>query len=219
MLAALAGLLAGSIHVVSGPDHLAAIAPLTIDSRRRAWTLGLRWGLGHVLGTLAIAGIAWIARTWIAIDMLSSAAERVVGVTLIAIGVWGLSRALRQRVHAHSHLHGELEHAHVHAHLKTHAHAAPRHRHPHVALLVGVLHGMAGTSHLVAVLPALAMPTTTALASFLAGFALGSIAAMMVFASALGRLANRGSTRFLRWSFAASSSAAIAVGLVWLTLG
>jgi len=47
MLAAtLAGLAAGLIHVLSGPDHLAAVAPLA-GGRGRAWRAGFLWGLGH----------------------------------------------------------------------------------------------------------------------------------------------------------------------------
>ena len=37
------GLLAGSVHVVTGADHLAALLPLSIGRRRGAWALGARW--------------------------------------------------------------------------------------------------------------------------------------------------------------------------------
>jgi hydrogenase/urease accessory protein HupE len=40
-----AGFLAGFLHVLSGPDHLAAIAPYSVDGRVRAWRTGVRWGL------------------------------------------------------------------------------------------------------------------------------------------------------------------------------
>ena len=55
--AALAGLTAGLIHVLSGPDHLAAVAPLAND-RSRAWRTGFLWGLGHSGGVFAVALLA-----------------------------------------------------------------------------------------------------------------------------------------------------------------
>ena len=44
------GLLAGSMHVVSGPDHLVALAPLALHDKKRAYGVGALWGLGHGVG-------------------------------------------------------------------------------------------------------------------------------------------------------------------------
>ncbi len=51
MLPALSGFFAGIAHVASGPDHLAAVAPLAIGKRRSlsAAAIGASWGLGHRL--------------------------------------------------------------------------------------------------------------------------------------------------------------------------
>ena len=48
------GLFAGFVHVVSGPDHLAAIAPYALDAKARAWRAGVRWGFGHSAGVLGM---------------------------------------------------------------------------------------------------------------------------------------------------------------------
>ena len=64
MLSALTGLLLGAWHVVSGPDHLAAVTPLVLGpdhehvvstsgsfaSERKPSRIGLAWGLGHASG-------------------------------------------------------------------------------------------------------------------------------------------------------------------------
>ena len=50
-----AGLAAGALHVWSGPDHLAAVAPLAVRGRRRSWAVGMRWGIGHSAGVAAVA--------------------------------------------------------------------------------------------------------------------------------------------------------------------
>ena len=40
MTLALAGLVAGAVHVLSGPDHLAAIAPYAVADKARSWRTG-----------------------------------------------------------------------------------------------------------------------------------------------------------------------------------
>lgn len=44
------GFAAGGIHVVTGPDHVAAVAPPDIDPRSECWKAGLMWGIGHPMG-------------------------------------------------------------------------------------------------------------------------------------------------------------------------
>ena len=52
------GMLFGMLHVVTGPDHLSAIATLSAGMQKRdAFALGIRWGLGHSSGLLLVAGI------------------------------------------------------------------------------------------------------------------------------------------------------------------
>ena len=36
-----AGIIAAMLHVISGPDHLAAVTPFAIESKRKAWKIGL----------------------------------------------------------------------------------------------------------------------------------------------------------------------------------
>ena len=49
-----AGLLASMLHVIMGPDHIAAVIPFAIEAKRKAWKIGLFWGLGHIFGMLLI---------------------------------------------------------------------------------------------------------------------------------------------------------------------
>jgi NAD(P)-dependent dehydrogenase (short-subunit alcohol dehydrogenase family) len=50
MLTALSGVVAGVFHVLSGPDHLAAVAPLAASDRGRSVRAGWTWGAGHASG-------------------------------------------------------------------------------------------------------------------------------------------------------------------------
>lgn len=224
MIVAFTGFVAGCAHVLSGADHLAAIAPLAADGRQRSWITGLRWGLGHALGVAVIGALALTTRAVLPIDRLSTVAERIVGIALIAIGSWGLWKAFATRVHVHAHEHDGLSHVHVHAHAHRHEPttvAAP-HAHGHAAFAVGALHGLAGSSHLLGVLPSLALPTTEAAVLYLAGFGCANLFAMAGYASVIGALATRLATkgpRALRALLVTSAALAIAVGGAWLTIG
>jgi len=226
-IAAISGFIAGLIHVLSGPDHLAAVAPLAADSNRRHWLTGFDWGLGHTSGVLFVGLLALLLRELIPVEALSSWGERVVGVVLIGIGLWGVRRALGLQVHVHRHRHDGLTHEHVHLHARpgahdsepaSHAHTHP-HAHTHAAFAVGVLHGLAGSSHLLGVLPALAFATRLESIVYLASFGIATVLAMTAFAGAVGFFAGRaraGGGVFYRNLLYACSAAAIAVGGVWL---
>ncbi len=218
----LAGLLAGLVHVVSGPDHLAAVAPLAAEGRGRRWAAGLYWGLGHTGGVWVVGALAFFLREFIPVEFLSHWSERLVGVVLVGIGLWGFRRAFSRRLHAHEHVHAGERHLHVHLHGAETAHpenAPSAHRHTHAALAVGGLHGLAGTSHLLGVLPALALPTLADSAAYIGAFGAGSIVAMTLFSTVVGTLAGRfslGGGLAYRGLLAALSAAAVGVGLVWL---
>ena len=91
MLSAITGALAGFFHVLAGPDHLAAVAPLAIDGRGRGWIAGWTWGLGHASGVVVVALLAVLLRDALPpIDVISGWSERLVGAALIVVGVWAL---------------------------------------------------------------------------------------------------------------------------------
>ena len=188
--ALLAGLTAGLIHVLSGPDHLAAVAPLAGGRRVAAWRAGLLWGLGHSTGVLAVGLLALWLRSSLPLEALSSWSERLVGVVLIGVGLWGFRRVLRGPIQSHVHV--------------------------HAACAVGVLHGVAGSSHFLGVLPALALPSTGAALSYLGGFGVGTVGAMSGFAFGLGLIGSERAPRHRQWLLTASSAVAIVVGLVWI---
>ena len=216
--ACLAGLLAGLLHVFSGPDHLAALAPLSLRAGRRAWVVGVRWGLGHASGVLVVAGLAFGLRQVVHLERLSGWGERLVGATLIALGLWGLRSLFRDRLHAHPHGHGEGDHVHVHVHRPGEAHDTPRaHVHVHAAFWVGTLHGLAGTAHLVGILPSLALPTARETAAYLGSFALGTLIAMASFAVVLGWFSERGLGVY-RWALGAASALCALTGVAWILL-
>jgi len=182
------GLLAGVAHVASGPDHFVAVAPVALGGRRRALAVGLTWGTGHAAG---VAIIVLIARALLAVtlqttELLSRMAETGVGVSLVALGCWALFRED-----------------------PSHGVVLPS------AFGVGTLHGAAGSSHLIAILPAtaLALPAAT---SYLVGYALGGLGTMATFAALLSIPPV---ARHRRSLVRVSGCVALALGVAWLVPG
>jgi hypothetical protein len=205
------GLLAGLVHALSGPDHLAAVAPLVVEERRRGWTTGLLWGMGHSVGVWGVGLLALALRGLLPVDRLSSVSERLVGAVLIGVGLWGLRRVWRARYPDRS---ADRSAAAPHHH----HHPVPA-GHPLAALWIGTLHGLAGSSHLLGILPALALPSAATSIAYVAAFGLGSIAAMVAFSSVLGlaavRLTSRGTGAY-QALLATFSAVSILVGGWWL---
>ena len=86
-------------------------------------------------------------------------------------------------------------------------------------MAVGTLHGLAGSSHLLGIVPALALPSDGAAAVLPALFGAGSVAAMGAFASFVGWIAGRPGASGPRAQSAflgLSSLVAVAVGGFWI---
>jgi hypothetical protein len=193
VFAAIAGLATGLVHVLSGPDHLAAVAPLSAGRERQQWRAGLQWGLGHTTGVMTIGLLLIVFRQLVPIDGIASFSERIVGIALLIVGAWGFVRARNPQPHVHP--------------------AAT------ASFAMGALHGLAGSSHLFGVLPALALPTPTDAFAYLTGFGVGAVVAMTVFSAFVGAVAaiaaRRGVNAYRGLLYACSLSAVV-VGGFWL---
>ena len=44
----------GMVHVLTGPDHMSALAQISCGARVKGFWLGVKWGVGHSLGLLAM---------------------------------------------------------------------------------------------------------------------------------------------------------------------
>ncbi|MCX6277267.1 MAG: nickel transporter [Bacteroidetes bacterium] len=238
MLTFLTGFVASVAHVVTGPDHLAAVTPLAIDSRKKSWMIGLSWGLGHTIGMLLIGLLFVLFKEILPVELISKHSETAIGILLIGIGGWAILRTFMR------HSHGNRPHSHFHtrpflyAHFHKHSHSAELehkgshpdgHEHDHpvavkqnafTALSIGIFHGFAGFSHLFALLPSLALPTVWASVIYVTAFALGTILTMVLFAFILGLVAFRSVVKdnqvFLKWFTFGGGLLAIAIGILWL---
>jgi len=199
------GFLIGMRHALEA-DHVAAMASLATGSRGlgQSLRLGAAWGLGHSL-TLLVVGSLVLASGDALPPGLADWLEALVGVMLIVLGVDVLRRVIRERVHFHSHRHGKLMHFHFHSHAGEGGHASSRHEHDHRAILsrraliVGVVHGLAGSAVLT-LLTAQAIDTFWQGLAYMVLFGFGSIIGMAVLSCAIS-LPLRYAARRLTWGY------------------
>lgn len=185
------GLLFGMKHAMEA-DHVAAVASLATRSAspKEAARFGIAWGLGHTLTLFAIGSAVLLLGTTVP-ETMANVLELVVGVMLVLLGLDVVRRMIRQRVHIHPHQHDGARHLHMHSHHEHAAHSHAPHVHAHQpilplrALLVGSVHGMAGSAALV--LLALGSLESAWLGmAYIALFGLGSIVGMMALSFAIG---------------------------------
>lgn len=182
----------GMLHALDA-DHIMAVSGLA--SRRPTLRDSLRfcarWALGHG-SVLLLIGSAVLILGMAIPESLSALAELLVGAVLILIGAWVLWDLCRQRAHLHFHVHDQLpQHAHWHSHSRTKSkkqtHNDASHRHEHSAVLVGMLHGTAGSAPLLALLPLSAMNNSPWQGMlYLLLFGSGVLIFMLIFGGLLG---------------------------------
>ena len=205
--ALLLGFVLGMKHALDA-DHVAAVAALgtgTASVSDRVKLAGL-WGLGHA-GALLSMGVAVLAFGLGMPPAVAHAFEGLVGIMLIVLGADVLRRLRSRRVHFHTHRHGDgMLHFHAHAHDRATVHVASTHVHEHPAttvpraVVVGSIHGLAGSAALMLVALGASRSTAEAVL-YLVLFGVGSIVGMCALSLAISlplrRVALGGATQTL----------------------
>jgi hypothetical protein len=194
------GFLLGMQHALEA-DHIAAVSSIAARRSHVADIVrhGLTWGLGHTLTLFVFAGAALLLGHAIP-EAVARPIETAVGVMLVGLGAHVLWRLWCDRVHFHRHGHGDgTVHFHAHSHAgETAPHARTAHAHEHGfrwrTLLVGLMHGMAGSAALLVLAVTQASSPAAGLgyiALFGAGSMIGMGALSMVIAIPLAVSARR----------------------------
>ena len=198
------GTLLGMRHALE-PDHLAALSVLLTGERsvRKAAWLGVYWGIGHTLTLLAAGTLLVVLRAEMPArtsDVLACA----VALMLIGFGVRAiyLSASPVSPGPTHSHVHGAASSA------ATGPWTLARR-----PLLVGAVHGLAGSGALTALVMA-TIPSMGARLAYLALFGLGSTLGMAALSGLLGWPIARVGTHG-----AVARSISLAVGSISIMLG
>ena len=211
------GLLSGSLHAITGPDHIAALLPSSVgQSARSGMNIGAIWGLGHGMSAILLGLTAFYVKgrmggTFCFLERLSSFAELAVGVSLLSIGGIGVRESL-DLIETNTDGHGDGE---ILEGLRISAMKSYR-----AIFANGLLHGCSfdGAPSLA---PALAMTSWGSVLSFLVAYCIGTMTAMSIAAGAVGEGSIRlgeaiGSNKLPRQLSLGSSILAILIGLYWI---
>jgi ABC-type nickel/cobalt efflux system permease component RcnA len=195
------GLILGLKHAVEA-DHLAAVSAIVSERKSilSSSLVGGLWGLGHTI-SLLIAGLIVIILKVQIPDRVALALEFCVALMLIGLGINALLRIRKGgRLHIHEHEHGGVRHFHPHLHPHEHATEPQTHHRLRIGirpLLVGMVHGMAGSAALMLlVIPTIPSPGLALV--YISIFGLGSIGGMMAMSTLLGLPLQLTAERFKR---------------------
>lgn len=214
------GFLLGMQHALE-PDHIAAVSSIAARRTHVADIVkhGLTWGVGHTLTLFVFAGAAILLGHAIP-DRVAQPMEAAVGIMLVGLGTHVLWRLWRDRVHFHRHSHDDgTVHFHAHSHAgETAAHARAAHVHEHGfrwrTLLVGLMHGMAGSAALLVLTVSRASSPAIGL-GYVALFGIGSMIGM----GALSTLIAVPLAASARWLTRANRGLQGTVGFVTVAIG
>ena len=212
------GSLLGMRHALE-PDHLTAVSTLVTTApdhrgRYRAAMLGAFWGLGHTLSLVLVGAVLVVLRAEMP-ARVSDLFELFVAAMLVGLGVRAILVAVRQGPVGPSHVHHHGHLVHTHAGVTPHVHVG-RWTLARRPLLVGAVHGLAGSGALTALVLA-TLTSTTAQITYMALFGFGSTLGMAMLSGLLGwPIARLGSNRMLtRAVSVVVGCTSIVLGLAW----
>lgn len=193
------GLIIGLRHALDA-DHLAAVSAIVCERKSVSSSLliGGLWGLGHTI-SLVISGVGVILLN-LQIGRYEKALEFGVALMLIGLGANVLYQLFNEKpAHLHPHQHGQQVHTHLHLHQKS---PDPISNRLSIRpLLIGMVHGLAGSAGLMLVVLATINNTLLAFV-YIVIFGIGSIGGMMIMSFLLGLPAQLTTGSFTRANLA-----------------
>lgn len=218
----LLGLVTGLRHSMEA-DHVAAVSTMVASNNgniKRASVLGAVWGLGHT-SAIFIAGLMVLLLAVNIPHDISAKMEFGVGIMLIFLAATTLTgldlgrllRGMRGWKNTHSHPHSHNDFVHIHSHNHT-----GNHHHTHRSLVVGIIHGMAGSGALMLVILSTIQSVPLGLA-YITIFGAGSVASMAGISALMGipfaKLGNSVRLRFALRYTAGIVTLFIGAGLIY----
>jgi high-affinity nickel-transport protein len=208
------GFFLGMRHATDA-DHVVAV--MTIVSRERslrpaAW-IGALWGVGHTM-TILLVGVAIIVFNVAIPDRLGLTMELAVGVMLIVLGLTNVIGTARRHAHVQGHAHDpqQAEETSLDRLDRRFSRLWPYHLvRP---LVVGIVHGLAGSAAVVLLVLATIRDTQWAVV-YLLVFGLGTVVGMVILTMALAASFIYTSQQFL----IANRRLQVATGILSLAFG
>lgn len=194
------GLMFGLKHATE-VDHVVAVSTIVSEQRKlwRSALVGGLWGVGHTASLMIVGVFVLVFRIAVPLTV-AHWLEFGVALMIIGLGILALTRVLRRRadVHLHRHSHDGQSHVHIHFHEHGTEHASvsasPSAPTPHShtvsgigfkPLLVGAMHGLAGSAALTLLVLTQIRSVSLGLI-YLAVFGVGSTFGMLLMSGLIG---------------------------------
>ena len=175
----LIGFLLGLRHATDA-DHLAAVSTIVSEKKNifSASIIGGLWGVGHTISLFLVGALVIFLKLQIS-ETVEARLEAIVGGMLVILGINALRKLYTaQEIHAHSHAHDGHAHTHIHLH-KNQLEENSHHRFSPRSVIIGMVHGLAGSAALMLlVVPTISSPLLALL--YILIFGVGSIGGMML---------------------------------------
>jgi len=228
------GLGLGLLHALDA-DHVMAVSALSNrkPSLQRTLKFSANWALGHG-SVLILLGLLFFGLGIALPETIQKLAESSVGVLLIGLGLACFWQFHKEKIvlnkHTHEHSHGSIEHMHLHVddHIKSHdknladakLDSPQQVKEAHTPVMVGILHGLAGSAPALALIPAMMQTDLLEATGYLILFSAGVLFSMVTFGLSFGLVQKKlqqKSVRIFNWSRKMIASAAVGIGFYWLT--
>ncbi len=211
----------GLMHALDA-DHVMAVSSLSNNNPGflRMLKFCLNWAIGHA-GVLLLSGMLLFGAGLSIPDDFIRVAEFSVGVLLIVLGLMYLWRFRKQRLRLSEHSHGKVVHRHWHIE-DDHSHQPASDEEAdamHTPVLVGVLHGFAGSAPALALVPAVAQGNMLSALGYLLVFSLGVMLSMLLFGFGFGAIQQKIKKKyasFFLWQRHLIATCSIVVGSYWI---
>ncbi len=187
------GFILGLKHALDA-DHLVAVSTI-VSERKGFWSgslVGALWGVGHTASLLAV-GLLVIAFHFNIPERMAMGMEFAVALMLVGLGaqvLWKVHRGAVFHVHAHEHDHRLHIHPHLHEVTSDASQDGPGEGHHDrqvgkKPVLVGMVHGMAGSAALMLIVLSTISSRPLALL-YIGVFGVGSIGGMLLMSTLIG---------------------------------
>lgn len=208
----------GMIHAFDA-DHVLAVASLSSSKNKIAYILkySIKWALGHG-GTLLLCGFIFIVFNIKLDESIARIAEIAIGIILCVAGVHLLWMLKNKKIEVVEHTHNGVEHTHLVEGSKAQL-TQGLFKHNHTPVLVGFVHGLAGSAPVIALLPSVMLNNDLSALLYLSLFSIGCLLGMACFGAFLANaqsVLHRVGGKAIIFFRALLGTGAIAFGIYWL---
>ena len=209
----------GFVHALDA-DHVMAVSALNNQKPGifRTFAFSAHWALGHAT-VLLVVGVLLFVFNFTLSQWLQSAAELSVGILLIGLGLVCFWQFRRENIQMVKHRHGDIVHTHWHKPGHEEQNNSGQHSAIHKPVMVGMLHGLAGSAPVLALIPAVGEGQISLAVFYLLMFSLGVALSMMAFGlgyAYLQHLLQRYYQAWFQWSRRAVAALSVLIGSYWL---